>query len=157
MPTLSGEEFKEFYHIGREESFQIKTPIKEELFANKWCTMLYRGSSRDLYDVYQIMHAEMDFEVFRKCSVIDSLMCGRPKLYEIDAESLVETIPIDDTLRNLLRKRETPPKIREKVTGFTQQVLKDLSSEEIELIDKFYEKKEFNPEKSTNMGYSILT
>lgn len=114
--------------------------------------MLYRGSSRDLYDVYQIMHAEMDFEVFRKCSVIDSLMCGRPKLYEIDAESLVETIPIDDTLRNLLRKRETPPKIREKVTGFTQQVLKDLSSEEIELIDKFYEKKEFNPEKIDEHG-----
>ncbi|MEX2705157.1 MAG: nucleotidyl transferase AbiEii/AbiGii toxin family protein [Candidatus Freyrarchaeum guaymaensis] len=47
-----------FKRIGIPENFLIKTTVREELFANKWCTLLYRREPRDLFDVYQI--AEMD-------------------------------------------------------------------------------------------------
>jgi len=84
-PILKEDASAPFRHIGTEETFQVKTPIKEELFANKWCTLLYRRTPRDLFDTFQIANMEVDREVFRKCAVVDSLMRGRPKLNEINA------------------------------------------------------------------------
>lgn len=39
-PILKTDTLAAFKHVGTQEDFPIKTPIKEELLANKWCALL---------------------------------------------------------------------------------------------------------------------
>jgi predicted nucleotidyltransferase component of viral defense system len=137
-----------FMHIGKKERFGIKTPKKEELFANKVGVCLYRTTARDIYDVYRIAGQEFDVDTFRKCLVMDSLMRGRPPLNEIEISEVIGRVPIDSGLRNLLRTgvREDFEKIKEKVIRFGERIVADLTGEEIRLIHDFYTRKEFRPE-----------
>ena len=98
-PILKADTLANFKHIGTQETFPIKTPMKEEFFANKWCALLYRRTPRDLFDVYQITKMDMNPTVFRKCAIIDSLMRGKPKLQDIKIDEIISKIPIDSSLR----------------------------------------------------------
>ena len=149
-PILKTDTTAAFKHIGTQETFQVKTPIKEELFANKWCTLLYRKSSRDLFDVYQITKMNMDPTVFRKCAIIDSLMRGKPKLHEINIEETMNEIPIDSSLKNLLQIEKLSKfdfnTIVKQATKFTKSVIASLTKNEIEAIDQFFQFKTFKPD-----------
>lgn len=146
IPVFRNDAINKFIHIGKEEYFPILTPQKEELFANKHCTMLYRGGGRDLFDAYQITKQDMNLELFRKCLVIDSLMGGRPKLHEIDIANTIDTIRIDENLKTLLRKRDMLEELKKEVTIFTAKVIQTLESKEKDVINNFYDKKTFTPE-----------
>ena len=148
-PILKTDNTAAFKHIGTQETFQVKTPIKEELFANKWCALLYRKSSRDLFDIYQITKMNMDPIVFRKCAIIDSLMRGKPKLHEINIEETINEIPIDSRLKNLLQTEKLSKfdfKIVKQTIKFTKSVIASLTKNEIEAIDKFFQFKTFKPD-----------
>jgi hypothetical protein len=123
-------------------------PKKEELFANKWCTLLYRKTPRDLFDTYQISKIKFNHNTLRKCAVIDSLTHKKPKIYKIDSHT-IEQIPIDSSLRNLLQTEKFPkydfPKIKREVTEFTATHLAEITSNEKEAIDQFYDQKSFKP------------
>jgi len=148
-PILKTDTQAEFRHIGTEETFRTTTPQKEELFANKWCTMLYRKTARDVFDMYRIADMDFDLGVFRKCAIIDSLTRELPKLYEIDPATINE-ISLDTSLRNLLQTEKLPEfdfnKITQRVTEFTNTQLQKLTSNEKSMIDQFWEKKIFAPE-----------
>lgn len=146
MPVLRNDAINKFFHIGKEEYFPILTPQKEELFANKHCTMLYRGSGRDLFDAYQITKQDMNLEIFRKCLVIDSLMGRGLKLHEIDIADTIDTIRIDENLKTLLRKRDMLEELKNEVTIFTAKVIQAIESKEKDAINNFYDKKTFTPE-----------
>jgi len=155
-PILKTDSLATFKHIGTQETFQIKTPIKEELFANKWCALLYRKTPRDLFDIYQITKMGINTEVFRKCAVIDSLMRGKPKLYEINIEETINKIPIDSSLRNLLQT-ETLPKfnfkeVTDQTTNFSKEIITNLTKNEIKAIDQFFELKKFEPNSIDEKG-----
>lgn len=149
-PILKTDSLATFKHIGTQETFQIKTPIKEELFANKWCALLYRKTPRDLFDIYQITKMNMKPTVFRKCAIIDSLMRGRPKLQDIKIEETINKIPIDSSLRNLLHAerflRFDFNEMRKQTTKFSKSIIANLTKNEIKAIDQFYELKTFEPE-----------
>ena len=49
IPILPRDFLAMLRHIATGEEFPVKTPQPEELYANKWCTLLYRGSSWDLF------------------------------------------------------------------------------------------------------------
>jgi len=139
----------EYRHIGTQETFKITTPTKEELFANKWCAMLNRKTARDVFDIYKIADIKFNHDTFRKCAIIDSLTRKRPKLYEIDPEAINE-IPLDSGLRNLLQTERLPEfdfnKIAAKSIEFTKTQLQELTTKEKEMIDQFWEKKNYRPE-----------
>jgi len=147
-PILKSDASAAFKHIGTQESFLVKTPIKEELFANKWCALLYRRTPRDLFDIHQIANMDMDLTVFRKCAVVDSLMRGRPKLYKIDIEETVSGIPIDSSLRNLLQAELSKfdfDRMRKQTMKFSKSIVANLTRNEIRAIDQFFELKTFEP------------
>lgn len=149
IPVLHRDIITEFRHIATGETFPVKTPQPEELYANKWCTLLYRGSSRDLFDVYQISNKEFNGDTFRKCAVVDSLTRRQPNLHEIDVNELVNRIPIDTGLRNLLLRdadRYDFNEMRRQVIEFSQTLIDQLTPEERQTIDRFYEERDFNPE-----------
>ncbi len=155
-PILRNDSLADFRHIGTGENFSIKTPIKEELMSNKWCTLLYRGSPRDLFDVFQITNMDIDHEVFRKCAVIDSLMRGEPKLYEIDVDKTIDSISIDPSLKNLLRVgAATTLDIQNMIENskeFSRSMMSYLDEEEVDVIDQFYGHKNFEPERLDDEG-----
>jgi predicted nucleotidyltransferase component of viral defense system len=148
-PILKTDTQAEFRHIGTQETFKTTTPIKEELFANKWCAMLYRKTARDVFDIYRIADMEFDHDTFRKCAVIDSLTRKRPKLYKIAPEAINE-IPLDSSLRNLLQTERLPEldfnEIAAKATEFTKTQLEKLTTNEKDMIDQFWEKKNYRPD-----------
>jgi len=155
IPILQLDSLETFRHIATGEELPVKTPQPEELYANKWCTLLYRASSRDLFDVYRISKKDFKRDTFRKCAVIDSLMRGLPRLYKIDVEKLVESIPVDTALRNLLLKDISKYDFKvmgEDVKEFSQKMIRQLTTEEKSVINRFYEKKEFNPKPMDTEG-----
>ena len=145
IPVLETDMEYDFYHIGTHNRFKIMTPVKEELFSNKWCTMLYRGSPKDLFDVYRIIDAPFDRELFRTTAVIDSLTRKTP-LTAINHEQRIREIKFDSSLLNLLyTKHEFDEKeVHEKVIKFTQGVIDELSDDEVQLIETFYDKLEID-------------
>ena len=154
-PILKTDTLADFKHVGTQETFKIKTPQKEELFANKWCTLLYRKTPRDLFDTYQITRIKFNHKISRKCAIIDSLTHERPKIHQIDT-GFIEKIPIDSSLRNLLQIRNTQkhdfPKIVRTVKEFTQTQLTSITKDEKKAVDQFYDHKTFNPQLIDNTG-----
>lgn len=150
IPILKEDTLADFRHIGTQETFPIKTPKREELFANKWCALLYRKTPRDLFDVYQIASMELNPTIFRKCAVVDSLMRGKPKLYQIDIEKAINRIPINSGLRNLLQTEKVSEfnfeDVRRQAITFSKHVIATLTKKEITAIDQFFKAKEFRPE-----------
>ena len=147
-PILKTDSLADFRHIGTQEAFKVKTPMKEELFANKWCTLLYRGTPRDLFDVYQITKMNFNRKVFRKCAIVDSLMRKKPKLYEINIEETLRKIPIDSSLKNLLQTKFSKSDFKEmteKTIKFSRAIIADLTKNEIKSIDQFFDLKVFEP------------
>jgi len=148
-PILKTDTLADFKHIGTQETFKIKTPIKEELFANKWCALLYRKTPRDLFDTYQITKMKFDGETFRKCAIIDSLTRKKPKLYEINPNAIRE-IPIDSSLRNLLQTEKLSEinfaNITNQVIEFTKTQLANLTENEIKANNQFFDQKTFKPD-----------
>jgi len=137
----------DFLHLHKNEYFKVRTPVKEELFANKFCTCLRRASSRDIYDVYRISLLDFNREVFRKCAVIESFMLGI-NLNRVNFTNIL-AVPLDSRLRNLLRIEEANlnfNKIKTKVVEFTRNIIEELTDKEKELIHKFYNEGEFNPD-----------
>jgi predicted nucleotidyltransferase component of viral defense system len=147
QPILRQESKAEFVHIGKKERFKINTPIMEELFANKLGVCLYRTSTRDVYDVYRIAEENFDQDIFRKCLIIDSLMRGRPPLDEIDVSEVIGQVAMDSSLENLLRSRteEDFESIKKRAIHFGEEMVEDLTKEEVDLIREFYGEKKFRP------------
>jgi predicted nucleotidyltransferase component of viral defense system len=154
-PILKTDTLAYFKHIGTQETFKTKTPQKEELFANKWCTLLYRRTPRDLFDTHQITKMKFNHESFRKCAIIDSLTHERPKIHQIDT-AFIEKISIDSSLRNLLQAEDIQkydfPKVARAVKEFTQAKLASITNDEKKAVDQFYDHKTFNPQLIDNTG-----
>lgn len=155
-PILKADTLANFKHIGTQETFPIKTPMKEEFFANKWCALLYRRTPRDLFDVYQITKMDMNPTVFRKCAIIDSLMRGKPKLQDIKIDEIISKIPIDSSLRNLLQaerfSRFDFNEMKKQTTKFSKSIMANLTKNEIKAIDQFYGLKTFEPKPIDEKG-----
>lgn len=88
IPLFKNDIKSKFNHFKTDEQIELKTPTSEELFGNKFCTLLYRHkdeatiSSRDLYDVYTISKNTFNKEMFETAIILDSLMHPEPRLYK---------------------------------------------------------------------------
>lgn len=160
IPILTSDKIYDFHHMGTDAIFRIMSPRKEELFSNKWCTMLYRRSSRDLFDVYKISQQEFDIDLFMLTAVIDSLLRGPPKLTEINIQNIIKDIRVDTYLRNVLKK--TPSydfdHIKTIAEGFSQDIMINLTDKEIYTINTFYDEHRLNLNqlKESNMLHEEL-
>lgn len=79
MPILENDAWLEFHHPRREASASIRTPTREEIFANKFCTMLARKGPgmylRDVFDVATMAQLEVDHSLMVDVVLVESLMC----------------------------------------------------------------------------------
>ena len=148
FPLLRSDTLADYNHICRDDKFKVKTPLKEELFANKWCTFLKRRTARDLYDVYTIAKQDFDIDVFRKCAVVESILMGKPKLTEIDINDLIQKSLYSNNLTRMvnLENNLDYQTIKKEVLDFTQMITDQLKENEIKMIETFYTQGNFNPD-----------
>jgi predicted nucleotidyltransferase component of viral defense system len=148
-PILKTDSVADFKHVGTQETFPTKTPIREELFANKWCTLLYRRTPRDLFDVYQTTEMSFDKNIFRKCAIIDSLMRKKPRLHEIDIDETIRKISVDTSLRSLLQTKRFSESdfntIAKQTIRFSKTIQASIKQNEREAINQFFDHKKFKP------------
>lgn len=159
MPVFKKEINLKFNHFETDEKIELKTPKSEELFGNKFCTLLYRYkdetaiSSRDLYDVYTISKNIFDNDLFETAIILDSLMRPEPRLYKKDPKTILDNVSIDNQLLNLIRNREIPKDIKPKSQDFISKYISTAKEKYQEIIDTFFDKHDFNPKllKTYNM------
>ena len=151
MPILKKDILLKFKHFKTGEKIEIKTPNSEELFGNKFCTLLYRykdetvTSSRDLFDVYAISKNNFDTELFETAVIIDSLMRPEPRIYKQNPRTIVENVSIDNQLLNLIKNREVPRDLKLRSQDFINKYISISKEKYQEIIDTFFDKHEFNP------------
>ena len=84
-----------FEHPIEGNKAKILTPVSEELFANKWCTMVARtgklGYPRDMYDVASLSRIDFDRSLFIDLVMLEAL------LSELDLEN-VSLSPLDASM-----------------------------------------------------------
>lgn len=80
-----------FEHPIEGRKTDVLTPVSEELFANKWCTMVARmgmqGYPRDLFDVASLSRTEFDRSLFIDLVMLEALLCELD-LEEVSLQSL---------------------------------------------------------------------
>ena len=160
IPIFKNDIISKFNHFKTNEEIELKTPISEELFGNKFCTLLYRYrdekviSSRDLFDVYTISKNNFDSELFETALVIDSLMRPEPRIYKRNPKTILDNVLIDNQLLNLIRSGEIPKDLKQKSQDFVNKYISISKEKYQEIIDTFFDKHEFNPKLLKN--YAIL-
>ena len=151
IPIFKNDQKLSFPHFKTDEQIELKTPISEELYGNKFCTLLYRYkdpaviSSRDLFDVYIISKSTFDNELFEKAMIIDSLMRPEPRIYNRNPEGIVKNVSIDNQLLNLVRNRKIPEDLKTKSQRFINTLISTSKEKYAEIIDTFYDNHEFDP------------
>jgi predicted nucleotidyltransferase component of viral defense system len=79
MPILRADASIEFLHPLSDASVSITSPSREEIFANKFCTMLARKGPgmylRDVFDVATMSQLEVDRSLMVDVVLVESLMC----------------------------------------------------------------------------------
>lgn len=152
IPIFENDELKTIAHPDTGESIELKTPESEEIFGNKFCTLLYRHkddtviSSRDLYDVYKISNQKFDKEKFLTALVIDSLMHPEPRIYEKNIRKMMKNLSIDQQLLNLIVDRPIPDDIKKVTRSFIKEYITISKNRYKGLIDTFFDKRDFDPE-----------
>jgi len=126
MPILREDALLEFHHPSGEAGATIRTPRREEIFANKFCTMLARKGPeaylRDVFDVATISQLEVDHSLLVDVVLIESLMC------ELDLSStLVRPLARGqlDALQRLVGYDIDLEDISSQASNFTERVLEE--------------------------------
>jgi len=107
----------------------VLTPVPEELYANKWCTMVSRsgklGYPRDLYDVASISKKDIDRSLFIDLVMLEALLC------ELDLED-VSLGSLDASMGSRLNamldgRQLNTEQVTSVARGFTVRVIDEVS------------------------------
>ena len=145
MPIFRNDQTLLFNHFKTDEEIEIKTPISEELFGNKFCTLFYRYkdvdviSSRDLFDVYSISKTNFNNTLFETAVVLDSLMRPEPKIFDRNPKSIFEDVSIDNRLINLIRDGKIPKDLKTRSKYFIDKYISISKEKYSEIINKFFD------------------
>lgn len=147
MPILDTDARMSFRHLGNDTRHTVMTPRTEEIYSNKWITLLDRATPRDLYDVHVISEAEVNQTKLRKCGVLESLMSLDRPLTDIDPGRVIHGIGVDEALRAVLRVHRPPDfeEIKARATQYSEALIDSLTINERRCIELFYSEKRFEP------------
>ncbi len=99
IPDTRSDTRLSFEHPIEGKGTEVLTPVSEELFANKWCTMVARigklGYPRDLYDVASFSRKDFNRSLFVDLVMLEAL------LSELDLED-VSLTPLDASMGSRL-------------------------------------------------------
>jgi len=129
IPNLKKDAILQYVHPVTAKTTELKTPIAEELYANKFCTMLSRTVdvpyARDVFDVGTISKLGFDKDLFIDIVLIEAL------LLDIDLANIEFKIPHKSQakdLENLVVGNVDLKGIGDEVFVFTKNTIKETIS-----------------------------
>ena len=151
FPNLDKDCIKSFNHLTKEGKIRVMTPIKEELFANKFATMVSRSKAylnpRDIFDVYSISKEKFNQRLFLDLVAIEAMLMGMSytTLFKIK-ERLMNGKP-SGKIEHLINRKIDFENILSNVVSFSNKTIKDLSSYKLDsIINCFYDSGKLNLE-----------
>jgi predicted nucleotidyltransferase component of viral defense system len=147
MPVLKNDVIYQIENPRLGSKFNVKSPQKEELWANKFCTMISRNktqlNARDVFDVYSISKSDFDFELFLDIIMVEGLMMqldfSDPHI-SLNTNSLVN-------IRDLVIGDINLKSICDEVNSFIGGIYENFVTERWSgFRDEFKEKREINSE-----------
>ena len=133
IPVLTEDVNIGFHHPSSSTEVQIMSPQKEELFANKFCTMLSRmrkrPNARDVFDVVTISKLDFDRELFLDLIMVESI------LMDLHMNE-IKFVPLGRSdlsfLDKLLVKKPDEKELNKRAKTFTDSILAELDKRNIE-------------------------
>lgn len=126
IPIMKIDNVYRIENPGSGSKFDTRSPRKEELFANKFCTMISRKktqmNARDVFDVFSISGSDFDMDLFLDIVMIEGLMMDLDlsnSPISLNAGSLV-------SIRDLVIGDIDLKQICEKVNSFADDVYEEL-------------------------------
>jgi predicted nucleotidyltransferase component of viral defense system len=132
IPDLRLDDNLNFHHPAFPRTVKILTPKKEELFANKFVTMLSRmrrrPNARDVFDVLTISELDFNVGLFSDIVILETILMdlqfSKMKFIQLEKSDL-------KTLAKLVLMKPELEIINNKVNSFTKTVQKSLEKKKI--------------------------
>ncbi|MFO8077641.1 MAG: nucleotidyl transferase AbiEii/AbiGii toxin family protein [Thermoplasmatota archaeon] len=143
IPDLKNDRMKSFSHLTTKEKITVMTPKKEELFANKFATMISRSKTylnlRDIFDVYSISKKDIDKKLFVELITIETMLMNMPFDMLFKTKKRLKQLKTTGSITHLINKQIDFKTMRKQVTHFTCDIIENLSKYNYNsIIDRFY-------------------
>jgi predicted nucleotidyltransferase component of viral defense system len=148
-PDLNKDCIKSFNHLTKEGEIRVMTPFKEELFANKFATMISRSkvylNPRDIFDVYSISKENFNQRLFLDLVAIESMLMDMSYNTLIQIKERLMNGKPSGKIEHLINRKINFENIISDVVSFSNKTIKDLSSYKLDkTIDCFYDSGRLN-------------
>lgn len=143
FPDLNNDYIKSFLHLTTKEKIRVMTPIKEELFANKFATMISRSKAylnqRDIFDVYSLSKEVFDRRLFLELVALEIMLMNIPLDTFFQINYRLINGKTSGTIEHLINRRIDFETVRGRVARFSDEIVKDIQRYKIDrIIDTFY-------------------
>jgi predicted nucleotidyltransferase component of viral defense system len=143
FPILEKDCIKTFNHLAKGEKIIVMTPIKEELFANKFVTMIARSKSylnlRDIFDVYSISKQKFDHNLFIDLVALEALLMDQSFLQLSQIKERLVKGKHSGRIEHLIIEEFTDKDIIPAVIKFSEKTIQELAKYEInDIMERFY-------------------
>lgn len=151
FPNLKKDCIKSFNHLTKEEKIQVMTPVKEELFANKFATMISRSKSylnpRDIFDVYSLSKSNFNQRLFLDLVAIETILMDMPFDTILKIKERLMNGKLSGKIEHLITRKINFENIIRDVVDFSNKTIKELSAYKLDrIIDCFYDSGKLNLE-----------
>lgn len=151
-PDLKEDTFRSFKHLKKGRGIKVMTPKREELFANKFATMISRSRTylnlRDIFDVHSISAEEFEHRLFLELVALEIIMMDMPYSFLTQIRKRLNEKEISGRLDHLLKDELHIENILRDVIPFSEKIVGDLQSKELDTaIDHFHKTGELDLEK----------
>jgi len=142
--NLNEDCIKSFNHLTNEEEIRVMTPVKEELFANKFATMISRSKAylnpRDIFDVYSISKENFNQRLFLDLVAIETILMNMSYTTLLQIKERLMNRKPSGKIEHLVNRKINFENIISDVVSFSNKTIKDLSSYKLDkTIDCFYD------------------
>jgi len=149
--NLNEDCIKSFDHLTNGEKIKVMTPTKEELFANKFATMISRSKTylnpRDIFDVYSISKEKFDQRLFLDLVAIETILMEMSCHTLLQFKERLMNGKASGKIDHLINRKINFENIIRDVVRFSNKTIKDLSSYKLyQIIECFYNSGKLNLE-----------
>lgn len=142
-PDLKEDTVKSFEHLTKGKKIEVMTPKKEELFANKFATMISRSrpylNPRDIFDVHSISRETFDRRLFLELVAIETIMMNMSYSSLTKIEKWLSEGEKSGKMEHLIKGELHLEDILPEVMSFSKEIVDGLSSNGLDIvIDNFY-------------------
>jgi len=151
-PNLKNDTRTSFSHLTKGKSIEVMVPEKEELYANKFATMISRSRTylnpRDIFDVYSISTEKFHYRLFLELVALEAILMDMTYYSLCQVKQRFKHGKVSGRIEHLIKDELHIEELFSKVIPFSEDVVDEISVYELDTaIDHFHETGELNLER----------